>query len=58
MAGEGSRFKKYGYKTSKPFIRIGKESLLEKCIKSLPTSENYVFVLRKTNDSNELLKSY
>ena len=56
MAGEGSRFKKYGYKTSKPFIRIGKESLLEKCIKSLPTSENYVFVLRKNDSLKDLIE--
>ncbi len=56
MAGEGSRFKKYGYKTSKPFIQIGEESLLEKCIKSLPKAKNYIFVLRKNDSLKDLIE--
>ena len=56
MAGEGSRFKEYGYKTSKPFIQIGEESLLEKCIKSLPSAKNYIFVLRENDSVKDLIQ--
>ena len=55
MAGEGIRFKEYGYKTSKPFIQIGKESLLEKCISSLPTAANYIYIFRKNDQLQNLI---
>ena len=57
MAGEGSRFKKYGYKTSKPFIQIGDESLLNKCIRSLPQAENNIFILRQEDNLKDLVVS-
>jgi len=46
MAGEGSRFKKIGYRTIKPIIQIGKDSLIEKCLSSLPKANNEIFLLR------------
>jgi|TARA_B110000967_G_scaffold120878_1_gene123496 NDP-sugar pyrophosphorylase family protein len=53
MAGEGSRFKKIGYRTSKPVIQIGGESLIEKCISSLPKSKNEIFLLSEKNYKNK-----
>ena len=47
MAGEGKRFKKYGYRTLKPIIQIGNESLLKKCISSLPKSNKQIFLMKK-----------
>ena len=46
MAGEGLRFKKIGYRTIKPIIQIGEESLIEKCLSSLPKANNEIFLLR------------
>ena len=45
MAGEGRRFKNYGYKTSKPAIQIGDTSLIQKCISSLPSSNISIYIL-------------
>ena len=53
MAGEGSRFKNYGYRASKPSIQIGKESLISKCISSLPLANNYLYLLRKNDYLNK-----
>lgn len=53
MAGEGSRFKKIGYRTMKPIIQIGEESLIEKCITSLPKANNEVFLLRSEGYKNK-----
>lgn len=57
MAGEGKRFKDYGYKTSKPFIQIGNKSLLEKCVNSLPNSKSYIYIYRKNDSLHDLLVS-
>lgn len=53
MAGEGTRFKKYGYRTSKPSIQIGEDSLIKKCILSLPKSNNSIYLLRKNDYFNK-----
>ena len=53
MAGEGSRFKKIGYRTMKPIIQIGEESLIQKCITSLPKANNEVFLLRSEGLKNK-----
>ena len=53
MAGEGSRFKNYGYRTSKPSIQIGGESLIKKCISSLPKSNSSIYLLRKNDYLNK-----
>lgn len=53
MAGEGSRFKNVGYKTSKPSIQIGNDSLIKKCISSLPSSKKNIFLLRDKDYQNQ-----
>lgn len=55
MAGEGMRFKNYGYKTSKPSIQIGNISLIQKCISSLPNSKNSFYILRDSDFKNKRL---
>ncbi len=52
MAGEGNRFKNYGYRTSKPSIQIGEESLINKCISSLPPSNSNIYLLKKNDYLN------
>lgn len=53
MAGEGKRFKKYGYRTLKPIIQIGNETLLNKCVSSLPKSNQQIFLMRKKIYNNK-----
>ncbi len=53
MAGEGSRFKDYGYRASKPSIQIGEESLIKKCISSLPPSNSNIFLLKENDYLNK-----
>jgi len=53
MAGEGNRFKNYGYRTSKPVIQIGEQSLIKKCILSLPKSKNNIYLLRENDYLND-----
>jgi NDP-sugar pyrophosphorylase family protein len=55
MAGEGRRFKNYGYKTSKPAIQIGDTSLIQKCISSLPGSNRSVYILKNEDYKNKRL---
>ena len=55
MAGEGRRFKNYGYKTSKPAIQIGDTSLIQKCISSLPSSNTSIYILKNEDYNNKRL---
>lgn len=57
MAGEGSRFKESGFRASKPFIQIGEELLFEKCVRSLPASKNYIYILREHNSISKLIQA-
>ncbi len=52
MAGEGSRFKKKGYKIPKPFIKISGSEMYIKAIKDLPRMETIKIVTR-----DELIKN-
>lgn len=47
MAGEGKRFQKAGYKESKPFIRLGKKTLVQWSVDSLGVSGNLHFIAKK-----------
>ena len=47
------RFKKYGYRTLKPIIQIGNETLLNKCVSSLPKSNQQIFLMRKKIYNNK-----
>jgi len=50
MAGEGLRFKKYGYKTLKPLITINKVPMFIKAIKSC--IEDETFIKKSKNTKN------
>ena len=56
MAGEGKRFKDYGYRTSKPVIQIGNESLIKKCISSLPQSSREIYLMQKKTFMYETIR--
>lgn len=47
MTGNGSRFKKAGYKNLKPFINILNKPLIEWVVKMFPNEENIVFICRE-----------
>lgn len=46
MAGAGSRFKRDGYRTSKPLIIVGKEPMLIAACHSFPTPQSWIFLAR------------
>ena len=48
LGGVGNRFKKAGYKISKPFIRLDDETIIEKSCKSFPVSNNWIFIINKS----------
>jgi len=52
MAGNGSRFSLEGYKTPKPFIKIGDIPMVIKAINDLPVCDNNVFIVRKEHTEN------
>src|SRR5690606_33064919 len=46
MAGKGSRFRKYGYKISKPLIQIDSLPMVVKACNSFPNAESWIFAVR------------
>ena len=46
MAGEGLRFRKYGYKTFKPLIIINKVPMFIKATKSFPKTFKWIFITK------------
>jgi dTDP-glucose pyrophosphorylase len=52
MAGDGKRFKDYGYNISKPLIQIDNMPMVMKSCKSFPIPESWIFIL-KENDSKK-----
>tara|TARA_Y100000590_G_scaffold470720_1_gene668434 strand:- start:23466 stop:25019 length:1554 start_codon:yes stop_codon:yes gene_type:complete len=44
MAGEGSRFRQYGYRLSKPLIPVGNEPMVLTSCKSFPSASKWVFL--------------
>lgn len=58
MAGEGSRFKKVGYKVPKHEIEVKGKSLFEWSMLSLKNffNENFIFIVRKDNYNKENLE--
>ena len=44
MAGKSERFKKFGYKTSKPLINVGGQPMFIKSSMSYPKSKNWIFL--------------
>ena len=49
MAGEGSRFKKEGYKTSKPLILVNQKPMVVEATSSLPKGDKYIYICRQNN---------
>ena len=44
LAGYGSRFKKSGYKTLKPFLKVdGKNSMLDLILNNFPTNSKNIY---------------
>ena len=52
LAGHGSRFAKAGYKDPKPLINISGKPMIIQAAKSLPNSENHIFVTLKDHLEN------
>ncbi len=58
MAGEGNRFKKYGYITPKPLIKIKNEPMFLKAVKSFPRNLNWVFIANEKINLKKVFKKY
>ena len=52
MAGKGSRFKEKGYKKDKPYIEVNKKCMFIEATKSLPKSNDYLFIKLRSNNCN------
>lgn len=55
MAGAGSRFINEGYKDSKPLIDVAGLPMIVRVIDNLPTTNKYIFIIRKDIHDNERL---
>ena len=53
MAGAGSRFKKEGYKTSKPLILVNQKPMVVEATSHLPKGEKYIYICRVNNIAND-----
>ncbi len=53
MAGAGSRFKKEGYKTSKPLILVNHKPMVIEATRHLPKGEKYIFICRRNDIEND-----
>lgn len=56
MAGEGSRFKKEGYKEIKPLIMVGDKPMVVASVSTFPKANKYIFVAREEHIKQEELK--
>lgn len=54
LVGEGKRFKEAGFKTPKPLIKVCGKTVLEHAVSSLGLDGNYMFVIRKTEYSDQI----
>jgi len=52
LAGHGSRFTKAGFKDPKPLINVSGKPMIIQAAKSLPNSENHIFVTLKDHLEN------
>ena len=58
MAGEGNRFKSYGYTTPKPLIKVKNKPMFLKAIKSFPKDLKWIFIANKKIDIKNKIKEY
>jgi NDP-sugar pyrophosphorylase family protein len=49
MAGEGARFREYGYRVAKPLIQIGGLPMVMRTLQSMPEADDWLFVPRFTD---------
>ena len=49
MAGAGSRFKKEGYKISKPLILVNQKPMVVEATNHLPKGDKYIYICRRNN---------
>lgn len=56
MAGEGSRFKKYGYRVAKPLITVQDMPMVVLAAKSLPYQSNWIFLARQDDIDRHPIK--
>jgi dTDP-glucose pyrophosphorylase len=54
MVGEGRRFKEQGFDTPKPLILVMGKCIVQHAIESLGIEGNYIFIIRKTEYSQQL----
>ncbi len=58
MAGEGLRFKRYGYKLSKPLIKIKHLPMFIQATKTFPFAFKWIFVANKKVNPEYILKKH
>ncbi len=59
LAGNGSRFKKKGYRTPKSLIKVGGKPMVQRAYDSLPPSEDTIFIHKKVSfDKHNLSKKF
>lgn len=58
MAGEGIRFKSYGYKMPKPLINVNNIPMFIRSAKSFPTNIKWLFIVNKKIKSKIPFKKY
>ncbi len=47
MAGEGSRFRDYGYRVAKPLIKVVDSPMVIRTVNSIPSQDKWIFLPRK-----------
>ena len=47
MAGKGSRFLEYGYRTAKPLIRVNGSPMIFSTLNSMPEQDQWIFLPRQ-----------
>ena len=56
MAGEGERFKNFGYKLPKPLIKINGEPMFIRSAKCMPKADLWIFLVKEKFLQNGLIE--
>ena len=57
MSGEGKRFKKYGYRVTKPLIEVNNKPMILNVCKTFPKSKNWNFIINNNDDKNNRIEN-
>jgi NDP-sugar pyrophosphorylase family protein len=49
MAGEGARFREYGYRVAKPLIQVGDVPMVMRTLQSMPEADKWLFIPRQVD---------